>query len=128
MKSSRGFQSIDEYIAAHPEEIQKLLEEMRAIIKAAAPDAEEKISYQLPTFYQRGNLVHFAAHKNHIGFYPAPSGIHAFTDQLSVYESSKGAVQFPIDKPLPRELISRIVQFRVTENLQKAESKSKKRK
>jgi uncharacterized protein YdhG (YjbR/CyaY superfamily) len=128
MKSSRGFQSIDEYIAAHPEEIQKLLEEMRAIIKAAAPDAEEKISYQLPTFYQRGNLVHFAAHKNHIGFYPAPSGIYAFTDQLSVYESSKGAVQFPIDKPLPRELISRIVQFRVTENLQKAESKSKKRK
>jgi uncharacterized protein YdhG (YjbR/CyaY superfamily) len=123
-----GFTSIDEYIATFPEEVQVKLEELRATIKAAAPDAEEKISYQMPTFALKGNLVHFAAHKTHIGFYPTPSGIEAFQRELSVYESSKGAVQFPIDKPLPLELISKIVKFRVAENLKKAEEKSGKRK
>jgi uncharacterized protein YdhG (YjbR/CyaY superfamily) len=123
-----GFTSIDEYIATFPENIQKILEELRATIKAAAPDAQEKISYQMPTFALKGNLVHFAAFKNHIGFYPAPRGIEAFKDELSLYEGSKGAIRFPIDKPLPLELIGRIVQFRVAENLKKAGQKPGKRK
>ena len=124
MESSKvGFESIDEYIATFPEEIQKILEELRTTIKAAAPDAEEKISYQMPTFALKGNLVHFAAHKNHIGFYPTPSGIEAFEQELSVYEGAKGSVKFPIEKPLPLGLISKIVAFRVAENLKRAEVK-----
>ena len=119
-----GFVSIDEYISTFPKETQKILEELRATIKAAAPQAEEKINYQIPTFVLKGNLVHFAAFKNHIGFYPTPSGIQAFKGELSVYESSKGAVQFPIDKPLPLKLIRKIVKFRVAENLKKAEISS----
>jgi uncharacterized protein YdhG (YjbR/CyaY superfamily) len=127
MKSgSKGFASIDEYIATFPEDIQKVLQEIRSTIKAAAPDAVEKISYQMPTFYQKGNVVHFAAFKNHIGFYPAPSGIETFADELASYQSGKGTLQFPIDKPLPLELITRIVQFRVAENLNKAELKKHK--
>ena len=129
MKSSKvSFKSIDEYIATFPEAIQTILEELRATIKAAAPDAEEKISYQMPTFALKGNLVHFAALKNHIGFYPTPSGIEAFKDELSIYEGTKGAVRFPIGKPLPLELISKIVKFRVVENLKRAEEKSGRRK
>ena len=129
MESNKvGFTSIDEYIATFPEEIQKILEELRATIKAAAPDAEEKISYQMPTFALKGNLVHFAAFKNHIGFYPTPSGTQAFKHELSIYEGAKGSIKFPIDKPLPLELISKIVKFRVAENLKKAEKKSSKRK
>ena len=129
MESNKaGFNSIDEYIATFPVETQKILEELRATIKAAAPDAGEKISYQMPTFAQKGNLVHFAAYKNHIGFYPTPSGIQAFEQELSVYEGAKGSVKFPIDKPLPLELISKIVKFRVAENLKKAETKSSQRK
>jgi uncharacterized protein YdhG (YjbR/CyaY superfamily) len=120
-----GYTTIDEYIATFPEEIQRLLQEMRAVIRAAAPQAEEKISYQMPTFYLKGNLVHFAAHANHIGFYPTPSGIEAFQQELSRYQTSKGAVQFPIGEPLPLELVGRIVKFRVTENLQKAEGRKK---
>ena len=123
-----SFNSVDEYIATFPADIQKKLEELRATIKAAAPDADEKISYQMPTFAQRGNLVHFAAYKNHIGFYPTPSGIHEFSSELSVYKSSKGAVQFPLDQPLPLKLVSRIVKFRVSENWRKASTKSTKRK
>ena len=122
-----GFNSMDEYIATFPEGIQKILEELRTTIKAAAPQAEEKISYQMPTFFLKGNLVHFAAHKNHIGFYPTPSGIQAFERELSIFESAKGSVQFPLDRPMPLELISRIVKFRVAENLKKAEMKSRKR-
>jgi len=125
MEMKKGFSSIDEYIAAFPEDMQKLLQEMRAAIKAAAPEADEKISYQMPTFFLKGNLVHFAAHKNHIGFYPTPGGIQAFEQELSMYQSSKGAVQFPLDKPLPLELVARIVKLRVAENLQKAEAKKK---
>lgn len=121
-----GFHSIDEYIAAFPPDIQATLQELRATIQAAAPDAQEKISYQMPTFYLKGNLVHFAGYKNHIGFYPAPSGIEAFKDELSAYKSSKGAVQFPIGEPLPLELVSRMVKFRVAENLEKAEKKPSK--
>lgn len=119
-----GFTSIDEYIATFPKDIQVKLEAMRATIKAAAPDAIEKISYQMPTFALKGNLVHFAALKNHIGFYPTPSGIEAFKQELSMYEGTKGAIRFPKEKPLPLNLISEIVKFRVAENLKKAESKS----
>src|SRR5436309_4319459 len=108
-----GFSSIDEYIATFPEEKQVLLQAVRATIKAAAPDAEERISYQMPAFALNGNLVYFAALKNHIGFYPTSSGIEAFKDELSAYEGTKGAVRFPIDQPLPVDLISKIVQFRV---------------
>ena len=129
MESSKvSFNSIDEYIATFPAETQKILEELRATIKAAAPEAEEKISYQIPTFVLKGNLVHFAAYKNHIGFYPTPSGIEAFKQELSVYEGAKGSVKFPIDEPLPLELITKIVVFRVAENLEKAESKASKKK
>lgn len=129
MESNKvGFTSIDEYISTFPEEIQKILEELRATIKAAAPEAEEKISYQMPTFALKGNLVHFAAWKNHIGFYPSSSGTQAFKHELSIYEGAKGSVKFPIDKPLPLDLISKIVKFRVTENLKNAEIKSGKRK
>jgi len=123
-----GFSSMDEYISTFPKEIQNMLQELRATIKAAAPEAEEKISYQIPTFFLKGNLVHFAAFKNHIGFYPTPSGIEAFKKELAIYESAKGSVQFPIDKPLPLELVRRIVKFRVAENLKKAESKMRKKK
>jgi uncharacterized protein YdhG (YjbR/CyaY superfamily) len=116
---STPFVSIDEYIATFPPETQKRLEEVRATIKAAAPEAQEKISYQMPTFYLHGNLVHFAAHKNHIGFYPTPSGVQAFEHELSQYETSKGSVQFPFDKPIPLDLLTKIVLFRVSENLKK---------
>ena len=125
MESNKvGFSSIDEYIATFPEEIQKILKELRATIKVHAPDAEEKFSYGMPTFFLNGNLVHFAAFKTHIGFYPTPSGIEAFKDELSIYKGAKGSVQFPIDKPLPLKLIGKIVKFRVTENLKNAEIKS----
>ena len=128
MKTEKtGFTSIDEYIATFPRETQKILKEMRATIKAAAPEAEEKISYQMPTFFLKGNLVHFAAFKNHIGFYPTPSGIEAFKDELSVYEGAKGSVQFPIEKPMPLKLITRIVKYRVAENLKNAGLKAKKK-
>jgi len=119
-----GINSIDEYIATFPKDIQKILEELRTTIKEAAPGAEEKISYQLPTFFLNGNLVHFAAFKKHIGFYPTPSGIEAFQKELSVYEGAKGSVQFPIDEPMPLKLIRRIVKFRVAENIKKAKIKS----
>lgn len=118
---------IDDYIANFPKDIQIILQELRATIAKAAPEAEETISYQMPTFRLKGNLVHFAAHKNHIGFYPTPSGIEKFKSELSAYESAKGSVKFPIDQPLPLDLISKIVAYRVTENLEKAIYKSKKR-
>ena len=120
-------QNIDEYIANFPKDIQEILQELRTTIREAAPDAVEAISYQMPTFRLKGNLVHFAAYKNHIGFYPTPSGIENFKKELSVYEGAKGSVKFPIDQPLPLDLISNIVRFRVTENLEKAAAKSKKK-
>ena len=127
-KDTTGFTSIDEYIATFPGEVQLLLEELRATIKAAAPEAKEKISYQIPTFFLRGNLVHFAAYKKHIGFYPSSSGIQAFQKELSIYKGAKGSVQFPLDRPLPLELIARIVKYRVAENLERAARKSGKKK
>jgi len=119
--------TIDEYIANCPEEIQKKLKDMRAAIKASAPEATEKISYQMPTFYLKGNLVHFAALKNHIGFYPTLSGVQAFIQETAKYASTKGAIQFPLDEPLPLKLVNKIVKFRVKENLKRAELKSKKK-
>ena len=115
--------TIDEYIADYPKDIQKLLQQVRATIKKAAPEAEEKISYGIPTFTLNGNLVHFGAYEKHIGFYAMPTGHEAFKKELSVYKQGKGSVQFPIDQPLPLDLISRIVKFRVKENSEKARSK-----
>ncbi|MGH2514090.1 MAG: iron chaperone [Ktedonobacterales bacterium] len=118
-----GFRSIDDYIATFPDAIQALLETLRATIRAAAPDAEERISYQMPAFALNGNLVYFAALKNHIGLYPTASGIAAFQRELSGYESTKGAVRFPLSQPLPLELVSEIVKFRAAENRAKAAAK-----
>jgi uncharacterized protein YdhG (YjbR/CyaY superfamily) len=124
-----GFSSIDEYIATFPEDIQALLEAVRATIKAAAPGAEERITYQMPTFVLNGHLVYFAAWKNHIGFYPGSSGVReAFKDELSPYEGTKGSLRFPIGQPLPMELISKIVQYRVSENLNNVMAKTRKEK
>ena len=115
--------NIDEYIAGFPKDVQTILEQVRTTIKAAAPEAEETISYAIPTFKLNGNLVHFAAFKNHIGFYPTPAGIDEFERALSVYKQGKGSVQFPLDKPIPLDLITRMVQFRVKKNLEKAAKK-----
>ena len=115
--------NVDEYIAGFPDEVQVKLEKLRATIKAAAPEAEEKISYQMPTFALKGNLVHFAAYEHHIGFYPASSGIEQFKAKLSIYKGGKGSVQFPLDQPIPYDLIRKIVSFRVKENISRAEAK-----
>ncbi len=108
--------SIDEYIGQYPEEVQQILNQIRAVIKEEAPQAVEKISYGLPTFYQNGNLVHFGAHSRHIGFYPTPAGMEAFQEELSGYKGAKGSVQFPLDQPIPYDLIRRIVKFRLSQN------------
>lgn len=119
--------NVDEYINDFPKDVQQILEKLRATIRKAAPAAEETINYGIPTFTLHGNLVHYAAYKNHIGFYPAPSGIQAFKEELSVYEGAKGSIKFPIEKPLPFPLITKIVKFRVTENVAKAEAKKLKK-
>ncbi len=118
--------SIDEYISTFPKEIQTILEELRATIRASAPGAVEKISYQMPAFALQGNLVYFAAWKKHIGFYPGSSArvMQAFKRELSTYSGAKGSIRFPIEKPLPLELIGNIVKFRVVENLKHAATKS----
>lgn len=126
--NSKTVTNMDEYISRFDENIQRLLEDIRKCIREAAPEAEEKISYQMPTFAYYGNLVHFAAYSGHIGFYPAPSGIEAFKDRLSQYKWAKGSVQFPIDKPMPFELISDIVRFRVQENAEKVKASAKRKK
>ena len=108
---------VDEYISMFPDNIQELLKEVRATITAAAPEAEEVISYQMPAYKFHGMLIFFAAFKNHIGLYPRVSGIETFKEELSVYKGAKGSVQFPLSKPLPLDLIARIVKFRVTEKL-----------
>ena len=119
--------NIDEYIAGFPEDIQVILQKIRAVIKESAPGATEAISYQMPTFKLNGNLVHFAAHTNHIGFYPAPTGIEVFKTELAGLVSGKGSVQFPLDKPIPYDTITRIVKYRVIENQEKANAKAKKK-
>ena len=116
-------QTINEYIAGFPEDVQAILQKIRKTIREAAPEAQEAIKYRMPTFTLKGNLVHFAAYKQHIGFYPVPTGIEAFQQELSVYKQGKGSVQFPLDQPIPYDLIGRIVAFRVKENLEKAAAK-----
>lgn len=124
-----GCASIDEYIAAFPEDIQKKLQEIRATIESAAPQAEEKISYQMPTFALKGNLVHFAAFKNHFGFFPGSTEnlVKTFKEEISIHITGKGTLQFPFDQPIPFELITKIVKFRVAENLEKAALKARKK-
>jgi uncharacterized protein YdhG (YjbR/CyaY superfamily) len=122
-KSRPEPKDIDEYIAGFPEDVQKILEKIRTTIRKAAPDAEETIKYQMPTFTLNGNLVHFGAYKKHIGFYPAPRGVEKFKQALSAYEGAKSTVRFPLDKPIPFGLISKIVKFRVKKNLERAEGK-----
>ena len=110
---------IDDYIARFPAPVAKRLAAMRSTIRKHAPDSEERISYRIPTFYQGGNLVHFAAFENHVGFYPGPSGIAAFANELSQFKGAKGSVQFPHDEPLPLDLVAKVVRFRVAENAAK---------
>ena len=119
--------AIDGYISGFPKEVQNILQKIRGIVKDAAPDAEEAIKYQIPTFVLNGNLVHFAAFAKHIGFYPTPSGIEHFKDALSTYSSAKGSVQFPLGSPIPYSLIKKIVKFRVKENRDKIATKPKKK-
>lgn len=116
---------MDEYIARFPRDVQVKLEKLREVIREAAPDAQEKISYQMPTFALEGNLVHFAAYQRHIGFYPTSSGINEFKQELSAYKGGKGSVQFPLDQPIPYALVRKIVIFRVGENREKAEKRGK---
>jgi len=122
----RTFSDINAYISEFPEEIRVILKQIRKTIQQTAPEAKEAIKYGMPTFVLNGNLVHFAAFKNHIGFYPAPSGIDAFIDELVVYRTGKGTLQFPLGKPIPFDLISKVVKFRVEENMKKTKRKSKK--
>jgi uncharacterized protein YdhG (YjbR/CyaY superfamily) len=116
MQKPPPVETIDAYIRSCPASIRGALRDLRAAIRRAAPDATERISYRMPTFHQNGNLVHFAAFEHHIGFYPTPSAIVAFREQLRAYHTSKGAVQFPVGKPLPLALVQKIVKFRVAEN------------
>lgn len=119
------FKSIDEYIHTFPDDVQQKLQKIREVIKKAAPEAEEAISYQMPTFKLNGNLVHFAAFKNHIGLYPAPSGISAFENEIKNYKHAKGSMRFPLDQPIPFDLIAKIVKFRVQENSNKKKRNKK---
>jgi uncharacterized protein YdhG (YjbR/CyaY superfamily) len=124
-KNKKEFKNIDEYIYLQPEPVRENLELIRMTIKKAAPKAEEVISYSMPAFKFHGILVYFAAFKNHIGFFPTSSGIQAFKEDVAGYKTSKGTVQFPLDKPLPLALVTKMVKFRVKENLDKAEAKKK---
>jgi uncharacterized protein YdhG (YjbR/CyaY superfamily) len=127
--NSKKPENIDEYISSFPEEVQKLLNDIRSTIRKAAPDATESISYAIPTFKLNGsNLVHFAAFKEHIGFYATPTGHEAFEKKLSKYKQGKGSVQFPLDEPMPHDLIKKIVKFRVEQELEKQKARSKKAK
>jgi len=119
----KEYVDINNYITEFPEEIRVILEQIRNTIHQAAPEAKEAIKYGMPTFVLNGNLVHFAAFKNHIGFYPAPSGIDTFIKELAVYRTGKGTIQFPIGKPIPFDLITKVVKFRVEENLKKNKRK-----
>ena len=122
---AKKINTIDDYIALFPADVQQTLQAMRQTIQAAAPDAEEAISYQMPTFKLNGNLVHFAAMKHHIGFYPTPSAVEAFARELAPYKVSKGAIQFPKDQPIPFDLVTRIVRYRVEQTLAKRKSRKK---
>lgn len=120
-------ETIDDYIAGFPKDVQEVLNKIRTTIRKAAPDATETLQYRIPTFTLEGTLVHFAAHKNHIGFYPTPTGIERFREELSRYEGAKGSVKFPLDKPIPFALIGKIVKFRVKENQERRGAKGRRR-
>ncbi|MDR2795307.1 MAG: DUF1801 domain-containing protein [Spirochaetaceae bacterium] len=120
--------NIDEYIASFDIEIQKTLNELRNFIKTEVPEATEKISYGMPTFYLKGNLVHFAAFKDHYGFFPNPSGIDEFEEELNTYRSGKGTLRFPFNKRIPWDILKKVIQYRVAENLKKANDKISKTK
>ena len=120
-----NYKDIDDYIAAFPKDVQKILEKIRATIKKAAPRAAEAISYQIPTFNFHGYLIYFAAYKNHIGVYPAPRGVEKFKKDLARYGAGKGTLRFPLDEPIPYDLITKIVEFRAKQNLEKAKEKPK---
>ncbi|MEH7612270.1 iron chaperone [Gottfriedia acidiceleris] len=126
--TKKTFETIDEYISQFQPDVQEKLQALRKFVKEVVPNAVERISYQMPTFTLNKNLVHFAAFKNHIGFYPGASGIAAFKEELSVYKGAKGSVQFPINDPLPFDLIKKIVKYRELEDIKKAEEKLKKKK
>ena len=119
------FETVTDYIASFPLEKQVLLKQIRAALQKAVPEATETIKYGMPTLVLHGNLLHYAAMKNHIGFYPAPSGIEKFAEELKPYHTSKGAVQFPLDQPLPYDLMVKIALFRVEENVEKIKHKAK---
>lgn len=125
---AKKFKTVNEYISAFPENTRELLEELRKTIKQTAPKAEEVISYNMPGYKQNGMLVWFAAYKKHIGFYPSSSPIRVFKDELAGYKTSKGAIQFPIEKGIPAALVKKIVKFRIKENLEKEKEKQKKKK
>lgn len=122
-----GPENIDDYIEGFPSNVQKILQKIRKTIQKAAPDAEEAISYQIPTFRLNGNLIHFAAFQHHIGLYPRPRGVKEFEEEMGRYEGGKGTVRFPLDEPIPYELITRITRYRVQKNFEAAAAKSKKR-
>jgi uncharacterized protein YdhG (YjbR/CyaY superfamily) len=124
---NEAIRTVDSYISGFPDGTRRMLDELRRTIRAAAPRAEERISYQMPALYLQGNLVYFAAFKNHIGFYPTSSGVEAFARELGPYDVSKGTIRFPLDRPLPLKLIARIVKFRAAENLKNAELKASSR-
>ncbi|HSU54912.1 MAG TPA: DUF1801 domain-containing protein [Candidatus Dormibacteraeota bacterium] len=126
MKTSPA-RNIDEYIAGFPRDVQETLQRIRAIIRDVAPDAEEAIKYQVPTFVLHGNLVHFAGFQKHIGFYPTPSAMEAFGPKLAAYERAKGSVQFPLNKPVPFDLIRKMVEFRVKESRDKMDARKRKK-
>ena len=121
------FKTVDEYFSTFPKNVKNILTQLRKTIKQATPEAEELISYNMPAFKLNGILVYYAAYREHIGFYPTSSGIEAFKNELTGYKWAKGSIQFPLDKPLPTELITEIVKFRVMRNLQKAATKAKKK-
>ena len=125
--SNTKFKTVDEYLSVQPENIRTILQKLRSTIKKSAPQAEELISYNLPAFKLQGMLVYFAAFKEHIGFYPTPSAIEAFKNELSPYKGAKGSVQFPIDKPLPLNLVTKIVKYKVKENLEGSRAKTKRK-
>lgn len=124
---STTFRNIDEYIAGFPEDTQEKLERIRTVIRKAAPQATEIISYNMPAFALEGSLVYFAGYKHHIGFYPTSTPMKVFREEIAVYKNSKGAIQFPLDKPIPAGLVTRIVKFRVKENKERAALKKKKK-
>jgi uncharacterized protein YdhG (YjbR/CyaY superfamily) len=123
MRNMQNTNSIDEYIERFPPDVQKILKKIRKTIQKAAPDAEEAMKYGIPTFVLNGNLVHFGGYKEHIGFYPDPRGIEELKKEVAPYQAGKGTLQFPLDKPIPYELITRVVKVRVEQNLKKAKTK-----